>query len=120
MAVGGDGTVNDVLNGLAKLANKGKMAIIQNGSPLFSGDAGSGPSNIRQYILENDWLDCIIQLSTDMFMNTGISTYIWVLSRISPPTVRARCSLLTPATALNPAARALAPSATTSLMPAGN
>ena len=39
----------------------------------FSGDAGSGPSNIRQYILENDWLDCIIQLSTDMFMNTGIS-----------------------------------------------
>ena len=79
-----DGQQLFVLNGLAKLANKGKMAIIQNGSPLFSGNAGSGPSNIRQYILENDWLDCIIQLSTDMFMNTGISTYIWVLSKDKP------------------------------------
>ena len=79
-----DGQQLFVLNGLAKLANKGKMAIIQNGSPLFSGDAGSGPSNIRQYILKNDWLDCIIQLSTDMFMNTGISTYIWVLSKDKP------------------------------------
>ena len=79
-----DGQQLFVLNGLAKLANKGKMAIIQNGSPLFSGDAGSGPSNIRQYILENDWLDCIIQLSTDMFMNTGISTYSWVLSKDKP------------------------------------
>ncbi len=79
-----DGQQLFVLNGLAKLANKGKMAIIQNGSPLFSGDAGSGPSNIRQYILENDWLDCIIQLSTDMFMNTGISTYVWVLSKDKP------------------------------------
>ena len=79
-----DGQQLFVLNGLAKLANKGKMAIIQNGSPLFSGDASSGPSNIRQYILENDWLDCIIQLSTDMFMNTGISTYIWVLSKDKP------------------------------------
>lgn len=79
-----DGQQLFVLNGLAKLANKGKMAIIQNGSPLFSGDAGSGPSNTRQYILENDWLDCIIQLSTDMFMNTGISTYIWVLSKDKP------------------------------------
>lgn len=79
-----DGQQLFMLNGLAKLANKGKMAIIQNGSPLFSGDAGSGPSNIRQYILENDWLDCIIHLSTDMFMNTGISTYIWVLSKDKP------------------------------------
>lgn len=79
-----DGQQLFVLNGLSKLAPNGKMAIIQNGSPLFSGDAGSGPSNIRQYILENDWLDCIIQLSTDMFMNTGISTYIWILSKDKP------------------------------------
>lgn len=79
-----DGQQLFVLNGLAKLADDGKMAIIQNGSPLFSGDAGSGPSNIRQYILENDWLDAIIQLSTDSFMNTGISTYIWVLSKDKP------------------------------------
>ena len=79
-----DGQQLFVLNGLAKLADDGKMAIVQNGSPLFSGDAGSGPSNIRQYILENDWLDAIIQLSTDQFMNTGISTYIWVLSKNKP------------------------------------
>ena len=79
-----DGQQLFLLNGLAKLADDGRMAIIQNGSPLFSGDAGSGPSNIRQYILENDWLDAIIQLSTDQFMNTGISTYIWVLSKDKP------------------------------------
>ena len=79
-----DGQQLFVLNGISKLAPDGKMAIIQNGSPLFSGDAGSGPSNIRQYILENDWLDAIIQLSTDQFMNTGISTYIWVLSKDKP------------------------------------
>lgn len=79
-----DGQQLFVLNGLKKLDGKGKMAIIQNGSPLFSGDAGSGPSEIRRYILENDWLDCIIQLSTDMFMNTGITTYIWVLDKDKP------------------------------------
>ena len=79
-----DGQQLFVLNGLAKLAPNGKMAIIQNGSPLFSGDAESGPSEIRRYILENDWLDAIVQLSTDQFMNTGISTYIWVCSKDKP------------------------------------
>ena len=79
-----DGQQLFVLNGLAKLAPDGKMAIIQNGSPLFSGDAGSGPSEIRRYIIENDWLDAIVQLSTDMFMNTGISTYVWVLNKNKP------------------------------------
>lgn len=79
-----DGQQLFVLNGLAKLNEKGKMAIIQNGSPLFSGDAGSGPSEIRRYILENDWLDAIIQLSTDAFMNTGITTYIWLCSKDKP------------------------------------
>ncbi len=79
-----DGQQLFVLNGIAKLAEDGKMAIIQNGSPLFSGDAGSGPSNIRQYILENDWLEAIIQLPTDAFMNTGISTYIWIINKMKP------------------------------------
>jgi len=79
-----DGQQLFVLNGVSKLAPEGRMAIIQNGSSLFSGDAGSGPSEIRRYLLENDWLDCIIQLSTDMFMNTGISTYIWVLNKNKP------------------------------------
>ncbi len=79
-----DGQQLFVLNGLAKLAPNGKMAIIQNGSPLFSGDAESGPSEIRRYILENDWLDAIVQLSNDQFMNTGITTYIWVCSKDKP------------------------------------
>ena len=79
-----DGQQLFVLNGIAKLADDGKMAIIQNGSPLFSGDAGSGPSEIRRYIIENDWLEAIVQLSTDAFMNTGISTYIWVINKDKP------------------------------------
>ena len=79
-----DGQQLFVLNGLSKLATNGKMAIIQNGSPLFVGDAESGPSEIRRYILENDWLDVIVQLSTDAFMNTGIATYIWVCSKNKP------------------------------------
>ena len=79
-----DGQQLFVLNGLAKLKPTGKMAIIQNGSPLFSGDAGSGSSEIRRYILENDWLDAIVQLSNDQFMNTGIATYIWICSKDKP------------------------------------
>ena len=77
-----DGQQLFMLNGIAKLKDTGRMAIIQNGSPLFSGDAGSGQSNIRGYLLENDWLEAIIQLPNDMFYNTGIATYIWVVSKI--------------------------------------
>ena len=80
-----DGQQLFVLNGLAKLAPEGKMAIIQNGSPLFVGDAGSGPSEIRRFVLEeHDWLDAIIQLPTDSFMNTGISTYMWIFDKDKP------------------------------------
>ena len=79
-----DGQQLFVLNGLSKLAEDGKMAIVQNGSPLFSGDAGSGPSEIRRYMLENDWLEAIVQLSTNQFMNTGIATYIWVFNKDKP------------------------------------
>ena len=79
-----DGQQLFMLNGISKMEDDARMAIIQNGSPLFNGDAGSGPSNIRQYMLENDWLDAIIQLSTDQFMNTGISTYIWILDKDKP------------------------------------
>lgn len=57
-----------------------RIASVHNGSSLFTGDAGGGESNIRRYIIENDWLDCIIQLPNNLFYNTGITTYIWVLS----------------------------------------
>ncbi len=79
-----DGQQLFVLNGIKKLNRQGKMAIIQNGSPLFSGDAGSGPSNIRQYIIENDWLDAIVQLSPDQFMNAEIATYVWIIDKDKP------------------------------------
>ena len=77
----GDGQQLFLLNGVAKLKDTGRMAIIQNGSPLFKGDAGSGESNIRGYLLENDWLEAIVQLPNDLFYNTGITTYIWVITR---------------------------------------
>ena len=68
-------------NGLKKLKKTGRMAIIQNGSSLFNGDAGSGPSEIRRFIIENDLLEAIIQLPNDLFYNTNISTYIWVITK---------------------------------------
>ena len=82
-----DGQLLFMLNGVAKLKapneNKtgGRMAIIQNGSSLFSGDAGSGQSEIRRYLIENDWLDAIVQLPNDSFYNTGIATYIWIITK---------------------------------------
>ncbi len=72
------------LNGLAKLKDTGRMAIVHNGSPLFTGDAGSGPSDIRKYIIENDWLEAIVQLPSDSFYNTGITTYIWIMCKDKP------------------------------------
>lgn len=58
----------------------GRVAIVMNGSPLFTGDAGSGESEIRRWILENDWLEAIVALPEQLFYNTGIATYIWILS----------------------------------------
>ena len=88
-----DGQLLFMLNGVAKLKDPnenahtrtnvagGRMAIIQNGSSLFSGDAGSGQSEIRRYLIENDWLDAIVQLPNDSFYNTGIATYIWIITK---------------------------------------
>lgn len=72
-------------NAVSKMKPEGsKIAIVHNGSALFKGDAGSGESEIRRYVIENDLLDCIIQLPNDMFYNTGIATYIWILSNKKP------------------------------------
>lgn len=79
-----DGQMLFDLNGIAKLKDDGRMAIIHNGSSLFTGSAESGESEIRRYMLENDWLDAIVQLSTDVFYNTGIATYIWIISKNKP------------------------------------
>lgn len=80
----GDSQMLFLSNAVAKMKpveeGGSRMAIVHNGSPLFTGDAGSGPSNIRKYLLENDLLEAIIALPNDIFYNTGIATYIWVLS----------------------------------------
>ena len=89
-----DGQQLFLLNGLSKLDREGRMAIIQNGSSLFNGDAGSGPSEIRRYILEHDWLDAIVQLPNDSFMNTGIATYVWLLARNKPAHRRGKVQLI--------------------------
>ena len=62
-----------------------KIAIVFNGSPLFTGDAGSGESNIRRWIIENDWLDAIVALPDQLFYNTGIYTYVWLVTNRKPP-----------------------------------
>ena len=80
-----DGQMLFMLNGIKKLKKgSGRMAIIQNGSSLFTGDAGSGASEIRRHVLEGDMVEAIIQMPTDLFYNTGISTYIWVLTKGKP------------------------------------
>ena len=71
-----------------------RLAIVLNGSPLFSGGAGSGESSIRQWIIENDLLDAIIALPTDMFYNTGISTYIWILDNSKHPERQGKVQLI--------------------------
>ena len=71
-----------------------RVAIIMNGSPLFTGDAGSGESEIRRWILENDWLEAIIALPEQLFYNTGIATYIWVLSNNKRPDRRHKVQLI--------------------------
>ena len=82
------------LNGLSKLKDTGRMAIIHNGSPLFTGDAGSGPCEIRKYIIENDWLEAIVQLPNDVFYNTGITTYIWIMTKNKAPHRRGKVQLI--------------------------
>jgi type I restriction enzyme M protein len=80
---------------LAKMTAKGsRIAIIFNGSPLFTGDAGSGESDIRKWIIENDWLEAIVALPTDLFYNTGIATYIWLLTNRKTARRRGKVQLI--------------------------
>jgi type I restriction enzyme M protein len=71
-----------------------RVAIIMNGSPLFTGDAGSGESEIRRWILENDWLEALIAMPEQLFYNTGIATYVWVLSNRKPEKRRGKAQLI--------------------------
>lgn len=90
-----DGQMLFMLNGVKKLKEgSGRMAIIQNGSSLFTGDAGSGPSEIRRYLITSDLVEAIVQLPTDLFYNTGIATYIWLISKGKAANRRGKVQLI--------------------------
>ena len=72
----------------------GRAAIIENGSPLFKGDTGSGESQIRRWMLESDLIEAIIALPTDLFYNTGIATYVWILSKNKRPERKGKVQLI--------------------------
>lgn len=71
-----------------------RIGIVFNGSPLFTGDAGSGESDIRKWIIENDWLECIVQLPDQMFFNTGITTYFWIVTNKKSPDRKGKVQLI--------------------------
>lgn len=83
------------------------IAIVHNGSPLFSGDAGSGESEIRRYILENDWLETIVALPTELFYNTGIATYIWLVRNNKPEKRKGKIQLIDATSFWKPMKRSL-------------
>jgi type I restriction enzyme M protein len=90
-----DGSLLFLQHMISKMHHDGsKIAIVFNGSPLFTGDAGSGESNIRRWIIENDWLDAIVALPDQMFYNTGIYTYIWLVNNKKPKTRKGKVQLI--------------------------
>ena len=76
-----DGSLLFLQHLISKMKDDGsRIGIVFNGSPLFTGDSGSGESEIRRWIIENDWLECVVSLPTKLFFNTGIKTYLWIVS----------------------------------------
>lgn len=84
-----------------------RVAIVMNGSPLFTGDAGSGESEIRRWILEHDWLDAIVALPEQLFYNTGIATYVWILTNRKEPRRRGKVQLIDATSSWVPMRRSL-------------
>lgn len=93
-----DGSLLFLLHLVSKMRDKreggSRIGIVLNGSPLFTGSAGSGESEIRRYLLQNDLVEAIVALPTDMFFNTGISTYIWILSNAKKPERKGKLQLI--------------------------
>jgi type I restriction enzyme M protein len=93
-----DGQMLFLANMLSKMKHNtplgSRIAEVHNGSSLFTGDAGSGESNVRRWIIENDWLEAIVALPLNMFYNTGIATYVWVLSNRKPGNRRGKVQLI--------------------------
>ena len=84
-----------------------RVAIVMNGSPLFTGDAGSGESEIRRWILENDWLEAIVAMPEQLFYNTGIPTYVWVLTNRKPKNRKNKVQLIDATTIWTPMRKSL-------------
>lgn len=92
---GGDAQLLFVQSAVAKMDDEcGRAAIIENGSPLFTGGTSSGESQIRRWLLENDLIEAIVQMPTDLFYNTGIATYIWILSKNKRPEREGKIQLI--------------------------
>ena len=90
-----DGALMFLQHMISKMeAGGSRIAIIFNGSPLFTGDAGSGESNIRKWIIENDWLEAVVAMPTEMFYNTGIATYIWMVTNRKPKHRKGKVQLI--------------------------
>src|SRR5207244_506874 len=87
--------LNDKTYAIAKMESHGsRIAIVFNGSPLFTGDAGSGESEIRRWIIENDWLEAVVAMPTELFYNTGIATYIWIVTNRKPKHRKGKVQLI--------------------------
>lgn len=103
-----DGQLLFVQHMLSKMEDSGsRIGVVTNGSPLFSGGAGSGESSIRKWIIENDWLECIVALPKDLFYNTGINTYIWFLTNNKSNKRRGKVQLIDAANFCVPASKSL-------------
>ena len=90
-----DGQLLFLQHMISKMEREGsKIAVVTNGSPLFTGDAGSGESDIRKWIITNDWLECVLALPKDLFYNTGINTYIWFLNNDKPKHRRGKVQMI--------------------------
>lgn len=103
-----DGQLLFIQHMLSKMKPEGsRVAVVTNGSPLFSGGAGSGESNIRKWIIENDWLECIVALPKDLFYNTGIATYLWFFTNNKSAQRRGKVQLINAVDFCKPSAKSL-------------
>lgn len=103
-----DGQLLFIQHMLSKMKPEGsRVAVVTNGSPLFSGGAGSGESNIRKWIIENDWLECIIALPKDLFYNTGIATYLWFFTNKKSAQRRGKVQLINAVNFCKPSTKSL-------------
>ncbi|MBE2279185.1 MAG: SAM-dependent DNA methyltransferase [Ignavibacteriaceae bacterium] len=103
-----DGSLLFLQHMISKMEPNGsRIGIIFNGSPLFTGDAGSGESEIRKWIIENDWLECIVQLPDSLFFNTGITTYIWIVNNKKKEHRKGKVQLISAAELFKPMKKSL-------------